>query len=233
MGTRAPIMGLVVFCVGQLVTGCGQDTPDRVTFELPSDLGFRISTDDSEWRSGPVTVPNMVCAGPHALSTNCCSPPAPMAAVDCQQYPLACDPDSNFCALTFDVTSAARVDLLPAVELAAADGRVWSRVSLRSLSISAQGLALLPIRSALLFVGPLAADGVGGPSVLPLAPVPLVEGESEVLVDRSGEEAFAYFARDYRTPFALWLSAHFAVSSGGISPAAVDFTVAGRVEVEY
>lgn len=227
-------MGLVVFCVGQLVTGCGQDTPDRLSFALPSDLTLRISSDDDEWHASPVALPNMVCGGPHALGTDCCSPPPPMAAVDCQQYPLACDPANNFCALTFDVTSAVRVDLLPEVaEVAAADGRVWSRVSLRALTVSAKGLGSLPIRAAALYVGPLAADGIGGPSVRLLGPVALTEKASPVPVDGAGEDAFASFARDYRMPFVLWLAAHVVVANGTVPAGTVEFTVAGRVEAEY
>jgi hypothetical protein len=233
LGSRAPIMGLVVFCVGQLVVGCGQDTPDRLTFALPSPLVFRISSDDSAWRSGPAVAPNMVCAGPQAQATDCCSPPPPMGPVDCQQSPLACDPTSNFCALTFDIASAVRVDLLAQVpEVAAVDGWAWSRVVLRSLTTKPSPLGRLPIRSAHLYVGPVGANGVGE-SVRRLGPIALVEGTSPVPLDPLAEAAFASFARDYRMPFALWLSTHMVVANGTAPTGTVEFTLEGRVEAWY
>ena len=63
----------------------------NLSFDLPATL-FTIDSTDARWLSAPPNgVPDVVCSGPAALVSNCCQPPPPMAAVDCQAYPLSCD----------------------------------------------------------------------------------------------------------------------------------------------
>jgi hypothetical protein len=234
VGTRVPFMGWVMLCLGPLLAACGEDTPDRFTFALPA-LRIDISSGDSDWRQAPAGVtPNMVCAGPHALGTDCCSPPAPLGQVNCQQYPFACDPANNLCALTFDVTAGVHLDLVAGVpELSGVDGRALSRLVLQTLTTTTKGLGILPIRSAQLYVGPAAATGVGAEGVRLLGPVTLADGSQPVSLDSGARDAFSSFGRDYRTPFALWLDAHVVVQNG-VSPAGtVGFEIAGRAEAVY
>ena len=232
-GTCARTMVFVV-CLGQIVAGCGQNTPDRLIFALPT-LNFEFSSESTQWRQAPPTaVPNMVCAGPQALATDCCSPPATLPTVDCQQYPVACDPLSNFCALTFDMEVVTKVDLVADVaEVAAVDGRVFTRVSLVSLSTSVSDLDDLPIRGANLYIGPGNAGGASSQAATLLAPVSLTLGTTLVTLSAEAQQAFSDFAQDYRTPFSLWLDAHFVIPNGSTPVGTDTFRVNARAEAVY
>jgi hypothetical protein len=226
-------MGFVV-CLGQLLAGCGQNTSDRLDFALPT-LDFEFSSESTQWRQAPPTaVPNMVCAGPQALATDCCSPPAILSAVDCQQYPIACDPLSNFCALTFDMEVTKKVDLVAdGTEVGAVDGRVFTRVSLLTLSTSVGDTDDLPIRGANLYIGPGDAGSSSSPAATLLAPVSLTLGTTLVAPSAEAQQAFSGLARDYRTPFSLWLAGHFVISNGSAPAGTVTFSVKARAEAVY
>ena len=234
LGTCARTLGLVVG-LGQLLAACAQNTPDRLAFPLPT-VRFAISSTSPEWREVPenVAIPTMVCGGPQALATDCCSPPPPMPAFDCQQVPVACDPASNFCALTFDVEVGSQVDLVAQVaEVAAVDGRVFTSVSLLSLGTSSSDVRALDIRSADLYVAPGDATGSANPAAILLAPVSLASGTTPAVPSPEGQQAFASFARDYRAPFSLWLSTHIVVPNGSTPTGTVTFDVNGRAEALY
>jgi hypothetical protein len=222
-------MGFVV-CLGQLLAGCGQNTSDRLDFALPS-LNFEFSSESTQWRQAPPTaVPNMVCAGPQALATDCCSPPT----ADCQQYPVACDPLSNFCALTFDMEVTTKVDLVKdGTEVGDADGRVFTRVSLLTLSTSVGDTDDLPIRGANLYIGPGDAGSSSSPAATLLAPVSLTLGTTLVAPSAEAQQAFSGLARDYRTPFSLWLAGHFVIPNGSSPAGTVTFSVKARAEAVY
>jgi hypothetical protein len=240
LGTCGRTM-LLAAGIGQLCGGCGQNTPEDLDFTLRP-LSFEVSNASAQWRQAPANlVPNLVCAGPQALVSDCCSPPAPAAAVDCQQYPVACDPASNFCALTFDVEQAQEVNLVAGVPaIAAVDGRVFTRVFLTwlgsvatGLDTSATDLDELPIRSANLYIGPAGMGSSSNPAARLLAPVSLVPGESPLPLGAGAQEAFSSFARDYRAPFSLLLSTHLVIPSG-VSPAVkVTFRIDARAEAWY
>lgn len=226
-------MGFVV-CLGQLLAGCGQNTPDRLDFALPT-LNFEFSSESTQWRQAPpAAVPNMVCSGPQALATDCCSPPATLPAADCQQYPIACDPLSNFCALTFDMEVTKKVDLVAGVdEVGAVDGRVFTRVSLLTLSTSVGDTDDLPIRGANLYIGPGDAGSSSSPAATLLAPVSLTLGTTLVAPSAEAQQAFSGLARDYRTPFSLWLAGHFVIPNGSAPAGTVTFSVKARAEAVY
>jgi len=229
---------VVVACFGQVCAGCGQDNPDDFDFALRS-LNFEVSNASPQWRQAPVSiVPNMVCAGPLALVTDCCSPPPPAAPFDCQQYPVACDPVDNFCALTFDVEQEIRVNLVADVpELAAADGRVFSAVWLTSLGATVKGLDDLPMRSAIrsarLYVGPAGMGSSSNPAATLLAQVSLTEGTSQLSLGDDAQQAFSAFGRDYRAPFSFLLSTHLVIPNGTSPDAKVTFVIEARAEAWY
>jgi hypothetical protein len=234
LATCARTMGFVVG-LGQVVAACGQNTPDRLGFALPTS-SFVISSKNSAWRQVPDTVliPNMVCGGPQALATDCCAPPFPIPSIDCEQYPVACDPTSNFCALTFDVEVGTKVDLVAQVpEVGAVDGRVFTSVSLLSLSTSASNLGALPIRSANLYIAPGDVGGSSNPAAVLLSRVELTEGATPATPTPEGRQAFAALARDYRAPFSLWLSAHLVVPNGSTPSGTVTFTAHAQAEAVY
>jgi hypothetical protein len=231
--SRARTMGLVL-CAGQGVAACAENTPDHLDFALPTST-IDISSRDPQWRSAPATlVPTMVCGGPQALSTDCCSPPAPASPVDCTQYPLACDPNNHLCALTFDVDGSAQVSLnTDAPEVAAVDGRVFARVSLLALTTSVTTPEVLPIRNANLFIAPTDAGGSSSASAVLLGPVALTTEDTAIVVSAAAQQVFSDLARQYRVPFSLWISAHV-VAAGGSAPAgSVSFRVSGRARAWY
>jgi hypothetical protein len=234
LATCARTMGFVVG-LGQVVAACGQNTPDRLSFALPTS-SFVLSSDSPAWRQVPdtVSIPNMVCGGPQALATDCCAPPNPIPSIDCEQYPVACDPTTNFCALTFDMEVGTEVDLVARVaEVGAVEGRIFASVSLLSLSTSASNVPALPIRSANLYIAPGDVSGSSNPAAVLLSRVELTAGSTPATPTPEGRQAFAALARDYRAPFSLWLSAHLVVPNGSTPSGTVTFTVDAHAEARY
>ncbi len=228
-------MGFVLGA-GQLVAGCGEDTPNHLSFALPA-ATIDISSENPQWRSAPATaVPAMVCAGPRALGNDCCVPPAgvPATGVDCQQYPVACDPSNSLCALTFDVENKTNIDLLSRIpDLAAVDGRVFSRVDLLSLTTSMKNDAGLPVRTADLFIAPIDAGATSSVQATFVAPVALSEEVTAATLGAGARQAFSGFMRDYRMPFSLWVSAHVVVASGSAPIGTATVRVAVQAEAWY
>lgn len=232
---RARVISFVMGA-GLVATGCGQDTPDRLSFALPS-ASIDISSDHPGWRTAPATaVPAMVCAGPHAMGEDCCAPPAGVSGsqVDCEERPVACDPATNLCALTFDIASHAVVDLVARVpEVAATAGRVWSRVELSALSTRVKEPMALSIRTADLFVGPKDATSPSSPGVVHLGPVALTEQSTPLFPGPEALASFHLLAREYRMPFAFWVAAHLVVPRGDAPAGTVTIQVDGRLQVWF
>lgn len=220
--------------LGMAVAACSsldEDTPDHVDFALPDDTAWTISTDDSQWHASPSAenIPTFVCAGPQALVTDCCAPPA-----DCQRYPLACDLDVNRCALTFDVQAAHAVDL-GTVFAAVADvqGRVFSRVELVALDASVEVPDELPVRSLALFIGPAGlADSASSAAVL-LAPLGLLPGTQRLFPGSAARDTLSEFARNYTTPFTLLLTAHVVVPADFQPEGQLQVSLAGTLRAYY
>ena len=225
---------VLVACLGQGLAACGQNTSDHIDFALRT-LTFEVSNRGSQWRSPPQgPVPNMVCAGPQALSTDCCSLVVSGSPIDCQQYPFACDPSTNYCALTFDVELHTQVDLVAEVpEVAAVDGRAFARVSLSSLTTTIGGLDDLPVRSARLYIGPGSLMSSSDPAATLLGEVNLAAAVSPLMPSAAGQQAFSGLARDYRAPFAFLLSTHLVVGNGTNPGGIVSFDVSARAEAYY
>jgi hypothetical protein len=223
-----------VFCLGQCVAGCGrlgEETPDHLDFALPKSLSFTVRSNQQPLP--PTGIPNVVCAGPEALIADCCSPPAPAPSVDCQIYPLGCDPVDNFCAMIFDVEQSVDVRLMDVQEIAAVQGRIFSSVSLISLTTEISDAYELPIRSASLFVAPVDASGTASPGALFLASVSLKPGENPIVLDAAGQQAFSSFATDYETPFSIVLSAQLVIKGDTFPSGSVGVTVTGQAEALY
>jgi hypothetical protein len=228
-----------VLCLSQCLIGCGslgENTPDRLDFDLPLlTPTFGVSSNNQRWpRMPPGGIPDLVCAGPEALTTNCCSPPAPIQAIDCQIYPLSCDSSDNTCAMVFDLEQSVDVDLAKVREVAAVAGRVFSSVSLVSLTtVVTDAKELSILRAASLCVAPEDATSSSAPGAASLAPVDLAPGTKVVVPDALAQAAFSGFATNYETPFSILLSAHLVIKSNSTTTGAVGFTVAARAEARY
>jgi hypothetical protein len=230
LGIRAPALGLAV-AFGLLV-GCRDDSLEHLDFDLPV-LSFTV-TGDGLRASPPGDLPNQVCAGPLALLTDCCNPPAPAAAIDCQQYPVTCDPQEKLCALTFDVERPLDTNLVASVAaVAAVDGRVFSSVSLVSVSTTVALTGHLPIRSADLYVGPKGFGTSSSPAAHLVSPVPLANGTASLVPSGGAQQAFSGFACDYRTTFSWLLAAHVVILPGPRPSGSAIFNVAVRAKAEY
>ena len=226
---------LVVFCLGHVLSGCGgEDTPDHLDFTLPT-FKFTVSSASQQWRTAPPGgIPNKVCAGPEAVSTDCCSSAFADPPIDCQQYPVACNPDDNYCALVFDVEDSVDADLATDVsEIAAVQGRVFASVSLLSLTTTVSGLGQLPIRSANLYVAPGDSESASSPGAALLSPISLTSGPNIVVPDSAAQQAFSNFARNYQARFSLVLSAHFVIPGSTDPTGSVAFTVNGKARAYY
>ena len=229
-----------VFCLGQCLTGCGslgENTPDRLDFDLPLPTPtFAVSSNSALWRQAPpVGIPDLVCAGPEALTTDCCSPPAPAKSIDCQIYPMRCDPSDNYCAMVYDLEQSIDVDLTTVPEIAAVQGRIFSSVSVVSLTTVVTDLNELPVlQSASLYVAPEDAGSSSAPGASFLAPVELAPGENVVVPDALAQAAFSSFATNYETRFSILLSAHLVIkNNNSVSTGSVGFSVTGHAEARY
>jgi len=233
-----PVRAMVaVFCLGQVLGGCGtlaEDTPDHMDFALPT-FPFIVSSASQQWRQfPPVEIQSRVCAGPQAIATDCCSPPLAPQVIDCQQYPLACNPEDNTCALIFDMVDSLDVDLAAEVPaIAAARGRLFSRVAILGLNIRVADLGELPIRSAALYVAPEDSGRPSSPGASLLAPVSLSAGSNVTVPDEAAQETFSGFATNYQSRFSLLLSAHLVIAGNTVPTGAVSFDVSGQARGYY
>jgi hypothetical protein len=227
------LVPLALLSLGQLLAGCGsldEDTPDHLDFALPS-MGWTVSPADPQWRASPKpgSIPTFVCAGPQSLLTDCCASPW-----DCQRYPLACDPTTNFCALTFDVQVGATVNLAGAIkENSEVQGRVFSRVALLSLTATVEIDDDLPIGAAGLFIGP---DGLvlpSDPEATFFAPIALVPEAQAVVPSPAAQDMFSSLARDIQRPFTLLLSAHVVFRDDGEAEGRMLASLDGQLRAFY
>jgi hypothetical protein len=226
---------LVVFCLGQVLSGCGgEDTPDHLDFALPT-FKFTVSSASQQWRTPPPGgIPNKVCAGPEAMSTDCCSSAFAYPPIDCQQYPVACNPDDNYCALVFDVEDSVDAVLATDVsQIAAVQGRVFSSVSLLSLTTMVSGMGQLPIRSANLYVAPGDSESASSPGAALLSPIRLTSDPNVIVPDSAAQQAFSNFAKNYQARFSLVLSAHFIIPGSFAPTGTVTFTANGKARAYY
>jgi|GEM_PF-1900955 len=211
------------FCLGQILSGCDsseEDLPDHLDFDLP-EMKCTFSTADAFVASAlKGHVPNMVCAGPLALGSDCCAPPAPLTAADCLTHPVACDQVSNYCALMLELNQPWKVDLSKVPAIAAVRGYVFSSVnlgrlstSLATFSVSPHAPEALPIRGADLYVGPQDIDRPSSQRTAYLAPVGLSAGTTNVVPGPEAQQAFSAFARDYLSPFSILLSVRVVITA--------------------
>jgi hypothetical protein len=210
----------------------------ELSFDLPP-ATFGISTTDSRWWPYPPTgVPEVVCRGPAALVTDCCQPPAPMAAVDCQEYPLSCDDHDDMCALAFDYDDAKEIDLrnVPALQ----DQRRWvlAQATVDHLNIAASqtdaGVAPLPLRAVNLYVAPQGVVSAHAASATFLTGIPWTSKNSQVALAVEAQVALSAFLTDFNTPFVLILSSHVVEESGPAPSGAMSVVVSfGRVKASY
>lgn len=237
LGNSARAMVVVMGLVGlpQLMAGCSpwdENTPDHVDFDL-ANVTWTVTPDDAQWRELPgsdVKVPNFVCAGPVAIASDCCA-----GDYDCQRYPMACDPRSNFCALTFDVQMVRSVVLSVSVpEVAAVRDRVFADVQWLSLTTTATLSQELPVRSATLFVGPADLVDAADASATTVADVDLDSPRAETVVPApAAQQAFSALARAPQTPFSFLLSSHVVVPAGTNPQGSLFVTLAGRFRAWY
>ena len=228
---------VVLSCLGQSLAGCGtweENTSDHLDFALPT-FTFTVSSESQQWRKAPpVEIPNKVCAGPEAIATDCCSPPLAAQPIDCQQYPVACDPSDNYCALIFDMEDSVDVDLAVEVpDIAAVQGRIFASVALLSLATKVNDIGELPIRSANLYVAPEDTGSTSSPGAALLLPIDLVPGPNVAVPDAAAQHAFSTFASDYQARFSLLLSAHLVVAGNAAPTGSVTFDVTVKARAYY
>jgi hypothetical protein len=193
------------------------------------------STNPRWWPSPPYGVPDVVCSGPAALVSNCCQPPPPMPAVDCQAYPLSCD-DSGRCALVFDYDDAVEIYLAGDV-LALQHQRhlVLAQATLAAIrtTVELADAGSLPVRAASLWVAPQGATSTRAAGAVFLADIPLTSGTSQVDLAADARGALSIFLMDFNTPFVLILSGHVVIGSEVVPKTTLTITVAGEVNASF
>ena len=217
-----------------------------LSFDLPAKT-FRVDPADPRWwPSPPQGVPGVVCRGPAALVTDCCQPPAPMSAVDCQEYPLGCD-DDGMCSLAFDYDDSVEIDLgrdVPALQhrrgwvleqatLAAINTRVTAQVTRDGTETTVEGVDVLPLRAASLYAAPMGAASAHAAGAVFLAGVPLGSGEYHVTLSPDARVALSAFLTDFNTPFTLILSSHVVVRGAPVPTEVMQVELDGRVDASF
>ena len=204
-----------------------------MSFDLPV-ASFKVDPNDPRWwPSPPQGVPPVVCSGPAALVTDCCQPPVPMSAVDCQAYPLTCD-DDRMCSLVFDYDDAVEIDLGRDVpELQHRRGWLLAQATLATINTTVFGVDALPLRTAGLYVAPQGADSARAPGAVFLAGIPLGSEDSHVDLAPGARLALSTFLTDFNTPFTLILSTHVVVGGAAVPKAVAQVEVAGQVDASF
>jgi hypothetical protein len=207
-----------------------------LNFVLPINREFRIDSADSRWWPSPSRgVPEVICSGPAALVSDCCQPPEPMTAVNCQQYPLSCDPADGWCALAFDYDDAVEIDLgsdVPA--LRDHPLRVLAQATLATIETTVTpGPGALPLRAASLYAAPQGTTSARAAGATFVAEVPLGSGKRQVDVGARAQIGLSPFLTDFNTPFVLILSTRVVVKSGAAPEGVETIRVEGRVDASY
>jgi hypothetical protein len=207
-----------------------------LSFALPINREFEIATTDSRWWPSPALgVPDVICSGPAALVSDCCQPPDPMKPVNCQEYPLSCDPADRYCALAFDYDDAVEVDLASDVPaLKAHPNRVLAQATLASIKTTVTGAGTLPLRSASLYAAPQGTTSAQAAGATFLADVPLGSARPpQVDLAAQAEIGLSPFLTDFNTPFVLILSARVVVKSGAAPKGVETIMVGGTVDASF
>jgi len=208
----------------------------NLSFDLPVTRDFQIdSTDPRWWPAPPYGVPDVVCSGSAALVSDCCQPPPPMAAVDCQAYPLSCG-DSGRCALVFDYDDAVEIYLardVPALQQQR--DRVLTQATLAAIDTTMEvaDAGTLPLRAASLWVAPENATSDQAAGAVFLTGIPLRLGTSRVDLAADAREALSAILMDFNTPFVLILSGHVVVGSALVPKTALTINVSGQVNASF
>ena len=211
-----------------------------LSFALP-EVTFQIATTDPRWWPCPPEraggIPDVVCRGTVALVTDCCQPPAPMVALDCQEYPLSCD-DDDMCALAFDYDDAVEINLgRDVLALQQQHHLVLAQATVDQIDTTMfgpdAGADALPLRAVSLWVAPRGTTSAPAAGAVFLADVPFMPGEGPVDLAADARLAFSTFLADFNTPFALILSSHVVVKSGPVPTGTATFIVGGRVNASF
>ena len=209
----------------------------NLNFDLPINREFRIDSADSRWWPSPSPgVPDVICSGPAALVSDCCQPPEPMNPVDCQEYPLSCDPVDGYCTLAFDYDDAVEIDLGTDVPALKARPRlVLAQATLPTIGARVTfGVGSLPLRTASLYAAPQGTTSARAAGAIFLAEVPLGSDKSqEIHVGPRAQIGLLPFLSDFNTPFALILSTHVVMKSGPAPDGVETISVAGSVSASY
>ncbi|MGB8294083.1 MAG: hypothetical protein WCG85_01515 [Polyangia bacterium] len=238
-GTVGPLW-LAWFVAAVLAGGCSffdQVGSGNLSFALPINRAFEIATADSRWWPSPALgVPDVICSGPAALVSDCCQPPEPMTAVDCQEYPLSCDPADGYCALAFDYDDAVEIDLgsdVPALK--DHPNRVLAQATLAPIETTVtSGVGTLPLRTASLYAAPQGTTSAQAAGATFLADVPLgSEKGQRAYLAAQAEIGLSPFLTDFNTPFVLILSARVVVKSGAAPKGVETIKVGGTVDASF
>jgi hypothetical protein len=207
-----------------------------LSFDLPVAREFKIDSADSRWWPCPSQgVPDAACSGPAALVSDCCQPPAPMTAIDCQEYPLSCDPADGYCALAFDYDDAVEIDLGRDVSaLKDRPRRVLAQATLATIDTTVNPMVgRLPLRTASLYVAPQGTTSAREAGATLLADVPLGKGSGHVDLAAQAQMGFSPFLTDFNTPFVLILTTHVVVKSGAAPSGVETIKVGGHVNASF
>ena len=166
-------------------------------------------------------VPDVVCSGPAALVSDCCQPPAPMPAVDCQAYPLSCD-RSGMCVLAFAYDDAVEIDLARDVPALKHRRSIWyshrQPLPASTPRWRRPTLAACPCRPPASTSAPQGATSARAAGASFLADVPIDVGRRVTWISlRQAQDGLSAFLMDFNTPFVLILSGHVVVESGAVA----------------
>ena len=205
--------------------GCGLISSDiaKLTFDLPPKT-YHYAT-PSGTPSG--NVPAIPCAS----NADCC-----MAPIDCTATPLTCD-GSN-CQLQLTVTMSNMIDLATEVpKLQGVSNQSLVDVTVGSITYMIASTMNVDLPPVTIYLAPMGVTDPTSSQAVRFGTIPSTpagfHGNGSVMLDANGQQAFAMFAHDFRTPFDVIATTTIVVPAGAPIPnGTVDITVNGQVQAQ-
>jgi hypothetical protein len=205
--------------------GCGLISSDvaKLTFDLPAKM-YHFATPAGA-PSG--NVPQIACTS----NPDCC-----MSPIDCTATPLTCD-GAN-CQLQFTVTVSNAINLaseVPKLQTLSNQSLVDVTVSgITYMVASTLNVGLPPVT---IYLAPMGVTDPTSPQAMRFGTVPSTpagfSGSGSVVLDSSGQQAFAMYAQDFRTPFNFIATTTIVMPAGAPIPnGTVDITVNGHIQAQ-
>jgi hypothetical protein len=205
--------------------GCGLISSDvaKLTFDLPPKT-YHYAT-PSGTPSG--NVPPIPCTS----NPDCC-----MSPIDCNTTPLTCD-GAN-CQLQLTVTMSNMIDLATEVpKLQTLSNQALVDVTVSGITYMIANTMDVALPAITIYLAPMGITDPTSSQAVRFGTIPATParftGPGNVMLDAGGQQAFAMYAHDFRTPFNFIATTTVVVPAGSPFPnGTVDVTINGHIQAQ-